>query len=167
MDRRNRALQSTPSAVIDRRYKVARHRTWVDIRSMKTAATILFLALSCAVANAADSAGWAGQYRGDKFLAGRAVFQLSIEQSGSAIKVSFDAAWVDGHGAAPEAEGPATVSGNTLNFKFEDSFGNKGTGTVTRSGNDVVVSINPTHVAEPRCSQFYGKNMRLKRVAKK
>ena len=133
---------------------------------MKTAATILFLALSCFAAKAADAPGWAGQYRDNKFLAGRAVFQFSIEQSGNAIKVSFDAAWNDGHGAAPEAEGPGTVSGNTLNFKFEDSFGNKGTGTVTRAGNDVVVSINPTHVAEPRCVQFYGKNMRLKRAAK-
>ena len=133
---------------------------------MKTAAAILLLALACFNASAADSSSWAGQYRNDKFLSGRAVFQLSIEQSGGAIKVSFDAAWNDGHGAAPEAEGPGSVSGNTLNFKFEDSFGNKGTGTVTRAGKDVLVSINPTHVADPRCMQFYGDNMRLKRVAK-
>jgi hypothetical protein len=131
-------------------------------------AAVLVLACSlCFAARADDAAGWAGQYRNDKFLGGRAVFQLTIEQSGSAMQVSFDAAWNDGHGAAPEAEGPATVSGNTLNSKFEDSFGNKGTGTVTRTGNDVLVSINPTHVAEPRCLQFYGKNMRLKRAAKK
>ena len=129
------------------------------------ALTFALIALFCFAARAADS-GWAGQYRADKFLGNRAVFQLTIEQSGSAIKVSFDAAWNDGHGAAPEAEGPGSVSGNTLNFKFEDSFGNKGTGTVTRAGNDVVVSINPTHVAEARCVQFYGKNMRLKRAAK-
>ena len=131
---------------------------------MKTAAAFLFLTLFSLSVLAADSPGWAGQYRDNKFLGGRAVFQLSIDQSGGAIKVSFDAAWNDGHGAAPEAEGPGSVSGNTLSFKFEDSFGNKGTGTVTRAGNDVVVSINPTHVAEPRCVQFYGKNMRLKRA---
>ena len=131
---------------------------------MKTVATLLVLALSCFCAAAADAPGWDGQYRDNKFLGGRAVFQLSIEQSGSAIKVSFDAAWNDGHGAAPEAEGPGSVSGSTLSFKFEDSFGNKGTGTVARAGNDIVVSINPTHVAEPRCVQFYGKNMRLKRA---
>jgi hypothetical protein len=131
---------------------------------MKTATAFFFLALLSLSVLAADSSGWAGQYRDNKFLGGRAVFQLSIEQSGSAIKVSFDAAWNDGHGAAPAAEGPRSLSGNTLNFKFEDSFGNKGTGTVTRAGNDVLVSINPTHVAEPRCVQFYGKNMRLKRA---
>lgn len=113
---------------------------------------------------AANSSSWVGQYRDDKFLGDRAVFQLSIEQSGNAMQVSFDAAWNDGHGAAPEAQGPATVSGNKLTFKFEDSFGNSGTGTMTRAGNDVVLTINPTHVADSRCLAFYGKNMRLRRV---
>src|SRR3954451_8228171 len=106
--------------------------------------------LSCLTANAADSSGWAGQYRDNKYLSGRAVFQLSIEQSGSAMQVSFDAAWVDAHGAAPEAQGPAKISGNILTFTFKDTFENSGTGTITRAGNDIVVSINTTHVAEAR-----------------
>lgn len=125
-----------------------------------------FLALVNPIARGADS-GWTGQYSDKKFLGGRAVFQLTIEQSGSKMQVSFDAGWADGHGAAPEAEGPATVSGNTLTFKFEDTFNNSGTGTITKAGDDIIVSINATHVAEPRCLTFYGKNMRLKRVAKK
>ena len=129
--------------------------------------TIVLLVLLTITTQASDSPGWAGEYRADNFLGGRAVFQLTIAQSGSAMQVNFDAAWVDGHGAAPEAEGRATVSGNTLTFKFEDTFGNSGTGTITRAGNDMLVSINPTHVAEARCLAFYGKNMRLKRVAKK
>jgi hypothetical protein len=129
-------------------------------------ATALFLAAASFAVQAADSPGWAGQYRDEKFLGGRAVFQLSIEQSGSKMQVSFDAAWVDAHGAAPEAEGPATVSGNTLTFTFKDTFENSGTGTIIRAGNDILVSINPTHVVEPRCLAFYGKNMRLKHVAK-
>jgi hypothetical protein len=127
-------------------------------------ATVL-LSLLNPLAHAADS-GWVGQYSDKKFLGGRAVFQLTIEQSGSRIQVSFDGGWADGHGAAPEAEGPATVSGNTLTFKFEDTFKNSGTGTVTKSGDDIIVSINATHVVEPRCLAFYGKNMRLKRVKK-
>ena len=127
-------------------------------------AAILLLAFS-AVTRAADS-GWPGQYRDDKFLSNRAVFQLTIEQSGKAMQVSFDAAWVDAHGAAPEAQGPAKVSGNTLTFTFKDTFENSGTGTITRAGNDIVVTINATHVAEPRCLAFYGKNMKLKRVGK-
>jgi hypothetical protein len=126
---------------------------------------ILMAALPICFAAANDS--WTGQYRDQKFLGGRAVFQLTIEQSGSAMQVSFDAAWVDGHGAAPEAEGPAKVSGDTLTFSFKDTFDNAGSGTITRAGDEIIVSINPTHVAEPRCLGFYGKNIRLKRVAKK
>jgi hypothetical protein len=127
----------------------------------------LTLILAAQLCFAGASENWVGQYRADKFLGGRAVFQLTIEQSGSAMQVSFDAAWVDAHGAAPEAEGPAKVSGNTLTFKFEDTFQNSGTGTITRAGDDILVSINPTHVVESRCLAFYGKNVRLKRVAKK
>ena len=127
-------------------------------------AAMVFLAGLSLTTQAADSSSWVGQYRDDKFLGDRAVFQLSIEQSGNAIQVSFDAAWDDAHGAAPEAQGPATVSGNTLTFKFEDSFGNSGTGTMTRAGNDLLVTINPIHVADSRCLAFYGKDMRLKRM---
>jgi hypothetical protein len=131
------------------------------------AATAFVAVAICVTACAADSQSWAGQYTEKKFLGGRAVFQLTIEQSGGAMQVSFDAAWVDGHGAAPEAEGPAKVAGNTVTFKFEDTFKNSGTGTITRAGDDIIVSLNPTHVEEPRCLAFYGKNMRLKRVGKK
>lgn len=154
---------------------MARTRDRHDILDMKNTAPsffrlfavlVLVLIAASLTLEAADS-GWTGQYTDKKFLGGRAVFQLSIEQSGSAMQVSFDAAWADGHGAAPEAEGPATVSGNTLTFKFEDTFKNSGTGTITRAGDDILVSINPTHVADPRCLAFYGKNMRLKRVGKR
>ena len=153
---------------------MARTRDRPDIRDMKNTPSSVFRLFAFAVViliaaplrvEAADP-GWAGQYADKKFLGGRAVFQLSIEQSGSALQVAFDAVYNDGHGAAPEAEGPAKVSGNALTFKFEDSFKNSGTGAITRAGNDIIVSINPTKVAEPRCLVFYGKNMRLKRVGK-
>jgi hypothetical protein len=111
---------------------------------------------------------WAGQYSDQNFLGGRAVFQLSIEQSGGAIQVSFDAAHKDAHGAAPEGQGTAKISGkDTLTFKFEDSFSNSGTGTIKRAGNDIILSMKTTHVAEPRCMVFYGDNMLLKRAGKK
>ena len=137
---------------------------------MKTRISLLTLLITSIVlplaVRAAEPIGWAGHYRDEKYLNGRAVFQLTIEQSGNAMQVSFDAARVDAHGAAPEAEGPAKVSGSTLTFTFKDTFDNSGSGTVTKSGNDIVVSLNPTHVAEPRCLAFYGKNIRLKRVVK-
>ena len=134
-------------------------KTWL-LRVLVTSAFVLLLS----TALAAEPASWVGEYRDQKFLNGRAVFQLSIEQSGGGMQVAFDAAHNDGHGAAPEGQGPAKVSGTTLTFKFEDSFGNTGTGTITRAGNDIIVSINPTQVKEPRCLSFYGKNMRLKRA---
>ena len=126
-----------------------------------------FLTLVTCLARAADSPSWAGEYADKKFLNGRAVFQLSIEQSGSAMQVTFDAVYADGHGAAPEGQGSAKVSGNTLQFTFKDSFGNAGSGTITRAGEDIIVSIKPSHVADARCLAFYGQNMRLKRVGKK
>lgn len=125
-----------------------------------------FMLISCLVVSAADTPSWAGEYRAEKFLNGRAVFQLGIEQSGGAMQVSFDAAYADGHGAAPEGQGPAKVSGNTLQFKFEDSFGNSGTGTISRAGDDIIVSMKTSHVADPRCLAFYGQNMTLKRARK-
>jgi hypothetical protein len=127
-----------------------------------------FLTLAtCLTVHAADAQNWAGEYVDKKFLNGRAVFQLSIEQSGGAMQVTFDAAYADGHGAAPEGQGPAKVSGNTLQFRFEDSFSNSGTGTITRAGDDIILSMRTTHVADPRCLAFYGQNMRLKRIGKK
>src|SRR6266404_8629233 len=134
----------------------------MKLRVLFAATLTLILAAQLCFAGASES--WAGQYTEKKFLGGRAVFQLTIEQSGKAMQVSFDAAWVDAHGAAPEAEGPAKVSGNTLTFTFKDTFDNSGTGTITRAGDEILVTINPTHVVEPRCLAFYGKNMRLKRV---
>jgi hypothetical protein len=137
----------------------------MKMRILFASTVTLILATRFCLAGAGES--WVGQYRADKYLGGRAVFQLTIEQSGSAMQVSFDAAWIDAHGAAPEAQGPAKVSGNTLTFTFKDTFENSGTGTVTRAGDDILVSINPTHIVEPRCLAFYGKNIRLKRVTKK
>ena len=62
-------------------------------------ASTLTLILEAQLCLAGASVNWAGQYADKKFLGGRAVFQLTIEQSGSATQVSFDAAWADGHGA--------------------------------------------------------------------
>ena len=128
--------------------------------------TAFLLVATCLVVCAADASPWAGEYRAEKFLNGRAIFQLTISQSGSSMQVAFDASFTDAHGAAPEGQGPAKVSGNTLQFKFEDSFGNTGTGTITRAGDGIIVSMKTSHVADARCLAFYGQNMRLKRMRK-
>ena len=108
---------------------------------------------------------WAGEYAKKDLLNGQAVFQLSIEQSGTAIQISFDAAYADGHGAAPDGGGQAKITGkDTLEFKWEDSFKNSGTGTIKRMADGITISMKPTRVADSRCVVFYGDNMRLKRV---
>ena len=128
----------------------------------------LVVCMTVSNVDAADSANWTGEYADKKFLNGQAVFQLSISQDGAAMKVSFDAVYNDGHGCAPEAEGAAKItSKGTLAFKFEDSSHNAGTGTITRAGSDVIVSLNATRVADPRCVVFYHENMRLVRQGKR
>jgi hypothetical protein len=108
---------------------------------------------------------WAGDYANKNFLNGQAVFEMSIQQSGDAIQISFDAAYNDAHGAAPDGEGQAEIAGkNTLQFNWEDSFKNSGTGTITLAGKGIVVSMKTTRVVDSRCLALYGQKMRLKRV---
>ena len=108
---------------------------------------------------------WAGDYADKRFLNGQAVFEMSIQQSGDAMQISFDAAYNDGHGAAPDGEGQAKITGkNTLEFKWEDSFKNSGTGRITLAGKNVIVSMKTMRVVDSRCLVFYGQKMRLKRV---
>lgn len=127
----------------------------------------LFTLVACLIARGGDVPNWAGEFTDKKFMNGLAVFQMTVSQSGNGWHVAFDAAHTDGHGAAPEAEGPGKVSGNTLQFSWKDTFSNSGTGTITRAGDDIIVSIKPTHVAEARCLVFYKQNMRLNRAGKK
>lgn len=125
------------------------------------------LALSAMIAIAAEAPNFAGEYADRKFLNGQAVFQLSLEQSGSTVSVWFSAGYNDGRGTAPEAEGTGKVtSKGTVEFTFKDSDGNAGSGTIVRAGNDVVISIKATRVADSRCLQFYRQNMRLTPQAK-
>ena len=125
--------------------------------------TVLLLALGVC---AAQAQSWAGEYTDKKFLSGSAVFQLSIEQQGRDIQVSFDAAHNDGHGCALEAQAIAKPSGQGLQFTFQDSSGNTGTGTIAREGAELIVSLKPTRVVTKDCIAFYRENIRLKRVGK-
>ena len=134
---------------------------------MKDRSLILLLALAL-VSIAAGSSNFAGEYADKGFLGGQAVFQMSLEQSGNAVTVWFSAGYTDGHGAAPEANGTGKVTGKgTVDFTFQDSSKNAGTGTITRAGDGVIVSVKTTRVADSTCLAFYGQNMRLKRVGKK
>jgi hypothetical protein len=90
---------------------------------------------------------------------------MRVEQSGNTIQISFDAVYNDGHGVAPEGQGPAKItSTGKLEFKWEDSFKNSGTGTIERAGDNIVVSMKATRVVDSRCLAFYGENLRLQRL---
>ncbi len=131
---------------------------------------LLTIAASIAItlpALAADRGSWAGEYKNPKLLGGKATLQLSVEQQGSKVQVSFDAVRNDGKGPAPEGQGTATASGDTLQFKFVDNFRNAGSGTIKRSGDGVVLSMRTTRVGNKEAAAFYGENMQLKRAGKR
>ena len=93
---------------------------------------------------------------------------MSLEQAGIDVSVFFSAVYHDGHGAAPEADGKGKVTAKgVVEFNWKDSLHNAGTGTISRAGNDVIVSLKPAQVADSRCLPFYGENMRLTPAAKK
>ena len=116
---------------------------------------------------AAGPAKFDGEFVDKKFLNGQGVFEFSVDQSGNALEIAFDATYSDGHGAAPDGTGAGKVNGNTAQFTWKDGFGNTGTGTISLAGNDIVVSMKTVHVADSRCLVFYRQNMKLKRTGKK
>ena len=123
----------------------------------------VFFGLFLATILSAKEATWTGNYTDKKFLNGQAVFQLNILQEGATITVDFDAVYTDGHGCAPQGNGPATIVNNdTLKFTFTDTSSNSGTGTIKRTSDGVIISIKPTKVADPRCIVFYTENIHLK-----
>jgi hypothetical protein len=138
---------------------------------MKTGVPVIAVIIASAVTSssfAAEPTNFAGEYADKKFLKGQGVFQMSLEQNGNNVSVFFSTAYSDGHGAAPEADGTGKVtSKGTVEFRWEDSLKNAGTGTITRSGDDVIVSIKTMRVADSRCLEFYRQNMRLKPAGKK
>ena len=111
----------------------------------------------------ADTVNIGGEYANKKFLNGKAIFQMSLEQSGKTFSVWFAATYEDGHGAAPEATGSGKVTDKgTAEFSFTDNFGNTGTGTIVRTANEIVVTMQMKKIVDSRCMEFYGPKIHLK-----
>ena len=135
--------------------------------SMKNRSLILRVALAI-VSIAAGPANFAGEYADRNFLNGQATFQMSLEQSGNTVSVWFSAGYNDGHSIQPVADGSGKITGKgTVELTFTDSARNAGTGTITHAGDDIIVSLKTTRVADSRCVELYRQNMRLKKVGKK
>jgi hypothetical protein len=115
---------------------------------------------------AGGPANFTGEYADKKYMNGQAILQLSLEQTGNNVSIFYSGVRNDGQGAAPEINATGVVSGGSVQFKFQDDLKNAGTGTITRAGDDMVVSIKATKVVDPRCLQFYKQGLRLKRVKK-
>jgi hypothetical protein len=130
-------------------------------------APLLFVFMIASVI-AAQPTNFAGEYADKNFLGGQATFQMSLEQNGNTVTVWFSAGYNDGHGLQPTADGTGKItSKGIVEFTFADSGRNAGTGTITRAGEDVLVSLKTTRVADSRCLELYRQNMRLKKVGKK
>jgi hypothetical protein len=133
---------------------------------MNRAIVSLFSLLAATLfAMAAQPSNFAGEYADRNFLNGRAVFQMSLEQSGNTVSVWFSAGHNDGHGCSVDAQGNGKVTGKgALEFTFQDSSRNAGSGIVTRAGNDLSVALKVTRAADARCMEFYRQNIRLKKT---
>jgi hypothetical protein len=141
---------------------------FVTLAAQMKCISAFLLLLPATTIFAAESANFAGEYADRSFLNGQATFQMSLEQNGSAVSVWFSVGYNDGHGIQPVADGNGKVSGKGIvEFTFTDSSHNVGSGTISRAGNDIIVSLKTTRVADSRCLEVYRQNMRLKRVGKK
>ena len=128
--------------------------------------SVLIVLVTIGPVLAAGPAKFDGEFADKKFLNGQGVFEFSVHQSGDELEIVFDAAYSDGHGATPDATGAGKVNGSSAQFTWKDSQGNTGTGTISLSGDDIIVSMTPVHVADSRCLVFYRQKMKLKRVGK-
>ena len=88
---------------------------------------------------------------------GKTVFILHVRQSGFKAELEFSASRADGSGAAPDGHGTASLDEKGgLAGTFEDSFGNKGTVTMTKVRGSYQLTLKPETVADPRAVKFYG-----------
>jgi hypothetical protein len=133
-------------------------------RSPRVFAILMLLLATMFAADTANN--FTGEYADKKFMNGQAVLQMSLDQAGNKVTIFFSGVRNDGQGAAPEINTSGTVTGGKVQFKFTDDFNNVGTGTITRSGEDMVVSIKVSKVADSRCLPFYPEGLRLKRIKK-
>jgi hypothetical protein len=115
---------------------------------------------------AADASDFSGEYAVNN-QAAHTFFHLGIEQNGATLQFAFDAGRDNGQGAAPEGTGTGRIAGAKANIKFQDSFGNSGIGTLTRSADGMALSLNATRIADRRAAEFYAKPLQLKQTSKR
>jgi hypothetical protein len=88
---------------------------------------------------------------------GTSIFILHVTQRGANADVEFSASKADGSGAAPDGNGRGALNEkNELVFTFEDSLGNKGTGTLKKTGNSYSLDMKAENVVAASAVKLYG-----------
>lgn len=92
-----------------------------------------------------------GAFDRDSFVA------LSVHEQSGQVVIRFFAFRPSGRGAAPEGSGIGSfTSDGSVQFSFEDSFGNRGNGIFRRRGRNYQLTIDISEVANGRCFRFFG-----------
>lgn len=87
----------------------------------------------------------------------KTVFVLHVRQNGATADLEFSASKADGTGAAPDGNGSGALNDkNELAFNFSDSMGNKGTGTLKKTGGSFQLILKADTVNDPRAVKLYG-----------
>jgi hypothetical protein len=138
---------------------------------MKNRSRVLsLLALLGVLAGLARAAGPGTDYSGHYLLADAQAdseFTLDVTQTGAKAEVSFSADMKDGSGAAPDGGGQGEINAmGALKFTFTDSFGNQGTGLLSRDQAGYRLKLDVATVVETRALRFYG-DMLLKKTSNK
>jgi hypothetical protein len=125
----------------------------------------LVAVIAFALCGSSRGQSFAGEYANNNYQNGSGVFQMSIEGSGKNTQVWFSVGKNNGVGSAPEGQGMGKINGKgTLEFTFEDSCHNSGTGTITRSGDGIIISMTMTRKLDANCAAFYRSNIKLNRL---
>lgn len=82
--------------------------------------------------------------------------RVSTRKEGARMMLEFQSAHASGRGAAPDGWGTGTTIEGEFRFSYEDSFGNKGSGTLKATGDGAHLDITLHEIADPRCMAFYG-----------
>jgi hypothetical protein len=91
-------------------------------------------------------------------------FGLNVRQTAKTATIDFQAGNASGQGSAPDGSGKGEIQQDgSLKFNFEDSFGNKGTGTLKPLGTEFQLNMDLTTVSEPRAVSHYGQRVLQKK----
>ena len=108
-----------------------------------------------------------GSYEYDS--GGESIYDVYISfgvwREGDKIILGYQGSHPKGAGAAPEGRGSGSIGRDgVFRFEYEDSFFNRGKGTLRRRRGRYRLSIEIEHMEDPRCAMFYG-NFSVRRVS--